>query len=260
MLQATTLGLFIVLVLVIVYQYYKISEGFINTNSIIEIKLKPNDKYIDIVGKTLDGSTRLVSILYSSSTPVLSVGNRTDSSLVVNRQVTPTASIIQNIEKDQLKRGHTYYVVPVNNIPYTAGTNTPLLGSFTYEVLDNNSDSRSDPIQKSNKANQNSGYGTEERPIAFSAEATIAKEKQDKASLMRDIQELVRKEVLQQQQLTTASSQPILRTGADSKIMMSPATAQGQELSTSREKLCPKDMNEYIRKDSIPCWNCTLDY
>lgn len=77
---------------------------------------------------------------------------------------------------------------------------------------------------------------------------------------MRDIQELVRKEVLQQQQLTTASSQPILRTGADSKIMMSPATAQGQELSTSREKLCPKDMNEYIRKDSIPCWNCALDY
>jgi hypothetical protein len=156
MLQATTLGLCIVLVLVIVYQYYKISEGF----NVPAVPQQP-----------VPASAPTVPASASAAQPT------------VTQTIAPT-----------------------------------------------------------------------------SAEAAIAKEKQDRANLLRDIQEVVRNELLQQQKLTSSSSQPILRAGADGNRMMSPATAQGRELSTSREKLCPKDMNEYIRKDSIPCWNCTLDY
>lgn len=159
MLQVTTLGLCIVLVLVIVYQYYKISEGF-------------------------------------------------DTPAVPQQPISASAP----------------------TVPASAPAAQPTVTHVTQAIA------------------------------PTSAEAAIAKEKQDRASLLRDIQEVVRNELLQQQKLTSSSSQPILRVGADGNRMMSPATAQGRELSTSREKLCPKDMNEYIRKDSIPCWNCTLDY
>jgi hypothetical protein len=32
------------------------------------------------------------------------------------------------------------------------------------------------------------------------------------------------------------------------------------EMKAVRPTYCPKDMNQYIRKDEIPCWGCTLDY
>ena len=38
---------------------------------------------------------------------------------------------------------------------------------------------------------------------------------------------------------------------------LSDATAQGTELQAARPALQP-DMSQYIRKDSIPCWGCTL--
>ena len=37
----------------------------------------------------------------------------------------------------------------------------------------------------------------------------------------------------------------------------SEATAQGQEYNQAKPNPAP-DMSEYIRKDSIPCWNCSL--
>lgn len=97
-----------------------------------------------------------------------------------------------------------------------------------------------------------------ERPIPFdmidysiteSEETSIAKEKNRQAKFLQDFQSIVHNELLNEQGMTTANSQPYLkekkdRLSANSKL--------------NQKKGCP-DMSEYVRKDSIPCWGCNLD-
>jgi hypothetical protein len=296
MLKASIIGLLILLILIIVYQFYKISEGFVGEPRITAVP-KRNGKYIDIIAKTTDRSTiRGVNILYNYSIPVLPAGGSTDSSLDLNLVVSPTEFPIANELANNMKEGHKYYFVQSPVTKYTEGV-TPLLGSFVYRApAGETSNSSSITTQATTQPSIPTLPSISENSIPISPpstppstppspvvpqvappaqptatvvtpavvpqsqEAAIAKEKQSKAELLRDIQQVVRSELLQQQKLTTASSQPVLRAGANGDILMSPATAQGQELSTARDKICPKNMNDYIRKDSIPCWNCTLDY
>ena len=83
---------------------------------------------------------------------------------------------------------------------------------------------------------------------------------QQKAELLKDIQQVVKNEVLAQRQVT-----PVVPATSPTQ---SEAIQQGNEYS--KDKPCPAnpdggcpampDMSQYIRKDQIPCWNCTLDY
>jgi hypothetical protein len=87
----------------------------------------------------------------------------------------------------------------------------------------------------------------------------LAHDKQERAKLLRDIQEAVRTELLADKKATIAHAQPIIKNGAESScpgLAQSSAEQQGKEAITARAV----DMSQYIRKDSIPCWNCTLDY
>lgn len=97
-----------------------------------------------------------------------------------------------------------------------------------------------------------------------------ADESKKKSDMLRDIQSIVHNELISNLQMTSSNSQPYLqkmkRNGkskddddddCDDQI----AEQQGKEMSTTRPKRpCPQDMNDYIRKDSIPCMGCTLDY
>ena len=81
--------------------------------------------------------------------------------------------------------------------------------------------------------------------------------KQEWSKMLRDIQDVVRGEIRQ------ARMAPVVNgaaNGANAKAdgsgAATPATLQGLEHSAN----CEKDMSQYVRKDSIPCWNCTLDY
>jgi len=97
--------------------------------------------------------------------------------------------------------------------------------------------------------------------IATSNMDALALDTQGRAKFLRDIQDIVRTELLATKQITTANSQPILSaTTAKPNATAQISEQQGQEAVTAREKACAKDMSQYIRKDSIPCWNCTLDY
>jgi hypothetical protein len=89
----------------------------------------------------------------------------------------------------------------------------------------------------------------------------LALNTQERSKFLRDIQDIVRTEVLATKQITTANAQPVLSSTGSTPIATGQiAEQQGREAVTAREKACPKDMSQYIRKDSIPCWNCTLDY
>jgi hypothetical protein len=98
--------------------------------------------------------------------------------------------------------------------------------------------------------------------IATSAIDALALDRQERSKFLRDIQDIVRTEMLSTKQITTANSQPVLSAATTAKPTATGQISeqQGREAVTAREKACPKDMSEYIRKDSIPCWNCTLDY
>jgi hypothetical protein len=95
------------------------------------------------------------------------------------------------------------------------------------------------------------------------AEASpAAAEKATRSGLLRDIQQVIHNELASFKGMTTASSQPMFQTASPDKVLLSddPSLQQGTELKAARPTYCPKDMSQYIRKDQIPCWGCTLGY
>jgi len=76
-----------------------------------------------------------------------------------------------------------------------------------------------------------------------------AKQKNNQAKFLKDIQSIVHNEMLNQQGMTTANSQEYLRDKAQRRR---------ENMKPNRIPGCP-DMSDYIRKDSIPCWGCTLE-
>lgn len=109
--------------------------------------------------------------------------------------------------------------------------------------------------------------------VSISGSGYDAMTLQQKADMLKDIQKVVRNEVL-----ASRSTTPVLNGDGNSKVKCngngSDSTAQGQEYADNcgkdTEYRCPKnpdgscppvpDMSQYIRKDQIPCWGCALDY
>lgn len=91
-----------------------------------------------------------------------------------------------------------------------------------------------------------------------------------KTDLLKDIQQLVKNEIIAQRQTTPINTDIESISGMGE----SESTQQGKEFNKSCKKdcegPCPRnkdgtcppvpDMSQYIRKDQIPCWNCSLDY
>lgn len=105
--------------------------------------------------------------------------------------------------------------------------------------------------------------------ISISGPGYDAMTLKQKMDLLKDIQKVVRNEIL-----AGRSTQPVLSGETRKGGQMTDATAQGQEYEGScykdTEYRCPKnpdgscppipDMTQYIKKDAIPCWGCSLDY
>jgi hypothetical protein len=89
--------------------------------------------------------------------------------------------------------------------------------------------------------------------VSVSDTAYTAMDLQNKSALLQNIQKIVHNE------LTSSRNQPnncpIAMGQESSNNSNSTCDQQGQEYN--REKC---DMSKYIKKDSIPCWGCTLDY
>ena len=124
--------------------------------------------------------------------------------------------------------------------------------------------------------------------ISVSGSGYAAMTLQQRAELIKDIQKIVRNEILANRSTTpvspsttastaTTSTTPSTATTSttnNSQTSNTNSTAQGSEYENScykdTEYRCPKnpdgscppmpDMSQYIKKDAIPCWNCSLDY
>lgn len=100
-------------------------------------------------------------------------------------------------------------------------------------------------------------------PASFSPEQSTAAAKQKQSALLREIRTIVHNEVASELGRTTANSQPFyqLETKGNAIVSSDPSLLQGRELeSAKRPTWCPKNMDDYIRKDSIPCYGCNLGY
>ena len=104
--------------------------------------------------------------------------------------------------------------------------------------------------------------------VSISGSGYNAMNLNERSELLKDIQKLVKNEVL-----ANRSTKPII-SGETRKSQDTDSTAQGREYEEScykdTEYRCPKnpdgscppvpDMSQYIKKDEIPCYGCSLDY
>jgi hypothetical protein len=103
--------------------------------------------------------------------------------------------------------------------------------------------------------------------VSISGNAYDAMTLQQRSELLKDIQTVVRNEIIANRNTTPIIPLQPQKSDTDS-------TSQGKEYENScykdTEYRCPKnpdgscpplpDMSQYIKKDSIPCWGCSLDY
>jgi hypothetical protein len=80
--------------------------------------------------------------------------------------------------------------------------------------------------------------------------AQTAMESQSKSDFLKSIQKIIRNELL-----SSRSTDSDMIGSSDGSCNGSDATQQGQDYMTAKS-----DMSKYIKKDSIPCYGCSLDY
>jgi hypothetical protein len=88
--------------------------------------------------------------------------------------------------------------------------------------------------------------------VTVSDTGYTAMELANKANFLQDIQRIVRQEIISSR--NNSNNHP-MGMGSDDDCSNSHANSQGKEYRKSKP-----DMSQYIKKDSIPCWNCDLDY
>jgi hypothetical protein len=114
--------------------------------------------------------------------------------------------------------------------------------------------------------------------VSLSESGYNAMKLQQKKDLLKDIQKVVRNEILANRMTT-----PMMKEKENDKMFSdddseeSDCTMQGKEYEASSQKnngedeyRCPKnpdgscppvpDMTKYIKKDAIPCWGCSIQY
>lgn len=96
-------------------------------------------------------------------------------------------------------------------------------------------------------------------------------EKNQRSALLRDIQKVVRNEIIANRSTEHVKKGCDMGDDCDEDDGSSDSTAQGRDYkknSFKKEDSCATggscgpltDMTKYIRKDEIPCWGCNIDY
>jgi len=91
----------------------------------------------------------------------------------------------------------------------------------------------------------------EEWPEYVSEQHKIADAQQERMSSMRSAKDAIRNALIDK--LGTTTGMQTYYSGNSSREGFSSSTNQGKELQNQRV-----NMNDYIRKDSIPCWGCSV--
>jgi hypothetical protein len=92
--------------------------------------------------------------------------------------------------------------------------------------------------------------------IGVSPMGAVAADAQQKTDFLSSVQKIIRNELLAARSTDTGV------TSQHGPVSSPPSQAlsQGKEYSNGGHKTTCPDMDDYIKKDSIPCWGCALDY
>ena len=92
----------------------------------------------------------------------------------------------------------------------------------------------------------------------------------EETKMQRDVRQSVKNEILAKKAITpivtadASTSSPSELTAQGSEFMSNtykkPAAKAIEKLKSASEPRCHEDNANFIRKDQIPCWGCTLDY
>lgn len=301
--KATLCTLLIILVAVIAISYYVNKEGFedITASATPGVVLAgcSDGTSFNVKAKTKDGSTITgAKLVYSSTSNTVDTGAQSDSILADNLTIPPTLDVIKSIPLTSLVDGKTYYLIGPNDTAYVGGSTTALNGIMYAKDYVNKCITPSGPASASTPSVPSTPTPilpgvptpkpilpgvptpTPESPaaapqnnqvmpeISISGSGYDAMTLQQRMELLKDIQKVVRNELISHR-----STDQII-SGETRKSPASDATAQGKEYKKScykgAEESCPSypdgscppvpDMSQYIKKDAIPCWGCALDY
>lgn len=156
-----------------------------------------------------------------------------------------------------------------NDLGKAMNTVSSNISSSSVNTIAENNSNQSSNVQNEIQPNDSSAVPVRNDivpEVSISGSGYNAMTLQERAELLKDIQKLVKNEVL-----ANRSTTPIIN-GSNGTITDS--TAQGKEYEGScykdTEYSCPKnpdgtcppvpDMSQYIKKDAIPCYGCALDY
>lgn len=297
LIKATLWTLLIMLVTVIAISYYMNKEGFEDITSSaasgVVLAACSDGTSLNIKAKTKDGSTITgAKLVYSSKSNTVDTGAQSDSILADNLTIPSTLDIITSVPLTSLSDGKTYYLIGPNDSAFIGGSTMPLNGIIYAKDFVNKCVTPSAPASTSGSKPILPGVPTpkpilpgvptpgDESPgaipqnnqvmpeISISGSGYDAMTLQQRMELLKDIQKVVRNELISHR-----STDQII-SGETRKSKPSDATAQGKEYSKScykgTDESCPSypngtcpplpDMSQYIKKDAIPCWGCSLDY
>jgi len=97
--------------------------------------------------------------------------------------------------------------------------------------------------------------------VSLSDTGYTAMELQNKSELLKNIQKIVKQEIITARNqsanhpMAMANRSNESNSGSDKSCGASDAVSQGNEYRHEKH-----DMSEYIKKNAIPCWGCSLDY
>ena len=234
---------------------------------IITVSQKVNNQVLDIITNTTDGSTiNSANIVYSSSIPILTRGQLSDSMLQSIPVISPIPSVTK-IPLSNLKDGYKYYIV--DSTQYKEGF-TKLLGSFQYftsNTFDFNmpeiTSQRSKP-SKDTSCDSVMPSRTDVMPDTSVSNCTnTATQLQERSNMLENVQNKLKNSML-----SSRCTAPMIPGECDTQTT---CTTQGLEYEdscykgkspqTPDETYPPMpDMSAYIKKDAIPCWGCNIDY
>ena len=234
---------------------------------IITVSQKVNNQVLDIITNTTDGSTiNSANIVYSSSIPILTRGQLSDSMLQSIPVISPIPSVTK-IPLSNLKDGYKYYIV--DSTQYKEGF-TKLLGSFQYftsNTFDFNMPEITSQCSKPSKDTSCDSVmpsRTDVMPDTSVSNCTnTATQLQERSNMLENIQNKLKNSML-----SSRCTTPMIPGECDTQTT---CTTQGLEYedscykgksSQNPDETYPPmpDMSAYIKKDAIPCWGCNIDY
>lgn len=269
-LKLSIIGLFIVLVVVLTITYYTQLEGFITTKSAADV-LATSGNLIFTCGPNTDiqdgkGNGKV----YKASSDgrggsVISLSQEPNASTMVSN--CRCLKFGPNIAADVMMctASATAPVPAPVPAPLPAPLPAPVLAPIQVPIVSAPAGSAKNP-QRNDVLPE----------VAMSDMSYNAMSLKQKSDLLSNIQKMFRNELL-----ANRSTDASVKDTTSSSFSHSSSTQQGNEFNEASQKCddsssdedsyrCPKnpdgscppvpDMTQYIKKDAIPCWGCSVDY